>query len=59
MPLYKYKCTKCDKTTEHLSKLGDTSKQCDCGHKAVKVFSIGKPLFQVNGGGAYNPGVLK
>lgn len=59
MPLYNYKCIECSKTSEHLSKLGDTKKQCPCGGDAIKVFSPNKAIFQVNGAGAYNSGQLK
>ena len=61
MPLYKYRCTnkECNKVTEHLSKLGDTKKTCDCGEDAIKAFSPNKAVFQVNGAGAYNSGQMK
>ncbi len=59
MPLYKFKCEKCKKETEALSKLGQTNIKCSCGHTAVKMFSPNKTIFQVNGGGAYNSGQMK
>ena len=59
MPLYKFRCASCNTEQEHLSKLDETEKLCECGGVANKIFSANAGIFRVNGAGAYNSGQMK
>jgi putative FmdB family regulatory protein len=53
MPLYEYKCSKCDKTFEVMQKFSDAplKKHEGCGGKVEKLLSA--PAFQLKGSGWY------
>jgi len=54
MPVFKFKCTKCDKVESRIAKYDEKVKQClDCGGEAEKVFSSGSAAVKVKGSGAY------
>jgi len=53
MPLYEYKCSKCDKTFEAMQKFSDPplTKHEGCGGRVKKLLSA--PAFQLKGTGWY------
>ncbi len=55
MPIYEYKCTKCEKVFERIVSVADSSKAvfCDCSPntKAKKIISA--PSFRLEGSGWY------
>ena len=53
MPLYEYKCSKCDEIFEVIQKFSDAplKKHAGCGGKVAKVLSA--PAFQLKGTGWY------
>ena len=60
MPFYIFKCGECNEKEEKLTKLDQQKSVCSvCNGDSNRVFSANKSIFQVNGGGAYNSGVLK
>ena len=55
MPIYEYKCTKCDKVFERIISVADSSKAvfCDCSPKAKAKKIISAPSFRLEGSGWY------
>jgi len=55
MPIYEYKCTKCDKVFERIISVADSSKEvfCDCSPKAKAKKIISAPSFRLEGSGWY------
>ena len=55
MPIYEYKCTKCDKVFERIISVSDSSKAvfCDCSPKAKAKKIISAPSFRLEGSGWY------
>ena len=55
MPIYEYKCTKCEKVFERIVSLVDSSKAvfCDCSPKAKAKKIISAPSFRLEGSGWY------
>ena len=55
MPIYEYKCTKCDKVFERIISVADSSKVvfCDCSPKAKAKKIISAPSFRLEGSGWY------
>ena len=55
MPIYEYKCSKCDKIFERIISIADSNKSifCDCSpnSKAIKIISA--PSFRLDGSGWY------
>ena len=55
MPIYEYKCSKCDKIFERIVSIADSNKSifCDCSpnSKAKKIISA--PSFRLDGSGWY------
>lgn len=56
MPIYEYRCTKCEQVTEALQKVSDPPlRRCpSCGAKLEKLIS--RTSFQLKGGGWYAEG---
>ena len=55
MPIYEYKCTKCEKVFERIVSVADSSKAvfCDCSPKAKAKKIISAPSFRLEGSGWY------
>ena len=55
MPIYEYKCTKCDKVFERIISVADSSKAvfCDCSPKPKAKKIISAPSFRLEGSGWY------
>ena len=55
MPIYEYKCTKCEKVFERIVSVADSSKAvfCDCSPKAKAKKIISAPSFRLDGSGWY------
>lgn len=55
MPIYEYKCTKCEKVFERIVPVVDSSKAvfCDCTPKAKAKKIISAPSFRLEGSGWY------
>ena len=55
MPIYEYKCTKCDKVFERIISVADSSKAvfCDCSPKSKAKKIISAPSFRLEGSGWY------
>ena len=55
MPIYEYKCTKCDKVFERIISVADSSKSVfyDCSPKAKAKKIISAPSFRLEGSGWY------
>ena len=55
MPIYEYKCTKCNKVFERIISVADSSKAvfCDCSPKAKAKKIISAPSFRLEGSGWY------
>jgi putative FmdB family regulatory protein len=50
MPIYEYKCTKCEKIFELFQKMNDEPlKKCDCGGKVMRVFHPPGIVFKGSG----------
>lgn len=52
MPLYEFKCPKCEKTVDVLQKYDDPNPTCDCGESDVemkRVYSVANPIFKGSG----------
>ena len=51
MPIYEYKCTKCEKVFERIVSVADSSKAvfCDCSPKAKAKKIISAPSFRLEG----------
>jgi putative FmdB family regulatory protein len=56
VPIYEYRCAKCDRVTEALQRVSDPPlKRCEhCGGKLAKIIS--RTSFQLKGGGWYAQG---
>lgn len=59
MPLYEYKCEKCEELFEYMEKLADKPKSIceDCGGEIKRTMSTGG--FVLKGGGWYRDGYTK
>jgi putative FmdB family regulatory protein len=55
MPIYEYKCSKCNKVFERIISLSNSDKDvfCDCSPKAEAKKIISAPSFRLNGSGWY------
>ena len=55
MPIYEYKCTKCEKVFERIVSVADSSKAvfCDCSPRAKAKKIISAPSFRLEGSGWY------
>ena len=55
MPIYEYKCIKCDKVFERIVSVADSSKTvfCDCSPNAKAKRIISAPSFRLEGSGWY------
>jgi len=55
MPIYEYKCTKCEKVFKRIVSVADSSKAvfCDCSPKAKAKKIISAPSFRLEGSGWY------
>jgi putative FmdB family regulatory protein len=55
MPIYEYKCIKCDKVFERIVSVADSSKTvfCDCSPNAKAKKIISAPSFRLEGSGWY------
>ena len=54
MPLYEYRCTHCNQSTELLQKMSDEpAKTCPHCHKDQLVKQVSSPSFQLKGNGWY------
>ena len=55
MPIYEYKCTKCEKVFERIVSVADSSKAvfCDCSPKVKAKKIISAPSFRLEGSGWY------
>ena len=55
MPIYEYKCTKCEKIFEKIVSVADSSKTvfCDCSPNAKAKKIISAPSFRLEGSGWY------
>ena len=55
MPIYEYKCTKCEKVFERIISVADSSKAvfCDCSPEAKAKKIISAPSFRLEGSGWY------
>tara|TARA_B100001564_G_C20602605_1_gene653484 strand:- start:898 stop:1179 length:282 start_codon:yes stop_codon:yes gene_type:complete len=55
MPIYEYKCTKCEKVFERIVSVADSYKEvfCDCSPKAKAKKIISAPSFRLEGSGWY------
>lgn len=50
MPIYEYKCEKCEKIFELFQKVNDKPlKKCDCGGKVVRIFHPPGIVFKGSG----------
>jgi len=51
MPIYEYKCSKCNKVFERIISLSNSDKDvfCDCSPKAEAKKIISAPSFRLNG----------
>jgi putative FmdB family regulatory protein len=50
MPIYEYKCEKCELETEHFQNIGDDAPRCEiCGHVLKKIISLSN-FFLKDGG---------
>jgi putative FmdB family regulatory protein len=57
MPLYEYKCSKCDRTFEKMQKFSDPPlTSCNCGENGAVQRLISPPAFHLKGGGWYKDG---
>jgi len=56
MPIYEYKCAKCDYEFEKIQKVGSTSPPCPkCGYGTYQILSSG--YFNLKGKGFYKRGM--
>ena len=55
MPIYEYKCIKCDKIFERIVSVSDSTKSvfCDCSPNARAKKIISAPSFRLEGSGWY------
>ena len=55
MPIYEYKCSKCEKIFEKILSVADSSKTvfCDCSPNAKAKKIISAPSFRLEGSGWY------
>ena len=55
MPIYEYKCSKCEKIFEKIVSVADSSKTvfCDCSPNAKAKKIISAPSFRLEGSGWY------
>ena len=55
MPIYEYKCNKCDKIFERIVSIADSNKSifCDCSPNAKAKKIISAPSFRLDGSGWY------
>lgn len=54
MPLYEYRCTKCEKTFEVIQKFSDEPlTACNCGEQGSVERLLSAPAFQFKGSGWY------
>tara|TARA_B100000900_G_scaffold413259_1_gene436868 strand:- start:1589 stop:1870 length:282 start_codon:yes stop_codon:yes gene_type:complete len=55
MPIYEYKCSKCNKIFERIIPVADSSKSvfCDCSPNAQAKKIISAPSFRLEGSGWY------
>lgn len=57
MPLYEYKCSKCEKTFEKRQKFADAPLTvCECGDGGPVQRALSTPAFHLKGGGWYKDG---
>ena len=54
MPIYEYKCTKCEHKQEHMQKVSDPKPDCPkCGSKEEYIKQLTSAAFQLKGTGWY------
>ncbi len=50
MPLYTYRCTKCETEVDEFRSVAerDIAPECECGSKTRKILSLSKPIGDLN-----------